>query len=210
MLCGLLMASTRAWMVMVVFSAGCAKWVPPVHTDGGEGGGGPRSGCRSDTECPAGMVCEGCGSGEFSCVPGCRADGQCKAHQLCLGPVACATCPCPPGWCEPDPCLDLDNDGYVQSCDKNVVCAGKQLCDCNDFNANVNPGRTEVCSNGIDDNCDGKYEWNDPACGYCPGGHGKCSTNFSCMASTPSGVEEVKRSRPAATFFFTNSSRPGS
>ncbi len=179
------MASTRAWMVVVVFGAGCAKWVPAVLTDGGAGGGGgggPRSGCRSDTECPAGMVCEGCGSGEFSCVPGCRTDAQCKTNQLCLGPVACKTCPCPSGWCEPDPCLDLDNDGYVQSCDQKVVCAGKQLCDCNDFNANVNPGRTEVCNNGLDDNCDGKFEWDDPACGYCPGGQGKCTTNFSCNA----------------------------
>jgi hypothetical protein len=184
------MASTRAWMMVVVLSAGCSKYLPPLLTDGGTGGGAgggagggsPRSGCLSDTECPAGMVCEGCSSGAFSCVPGCRSDSQCKPNHLCLGPVACASCPCPPGWCEVDPCLDLDNDGYVLSCDKNVVCGTKKLCDCNDQNPNVNPGRTEVCSNGLDDNCDGVPEWNDPACGYCPGGQNKCTSTFACKA----------------------------
>lgn len=128
------------------------------------------------------MVCEGCASGEFSCVPGCRTDGQCRLNYVCVGPVACKTCPCPPGWCEPDPCLDLDNDGYVQSCDPSVVCPGKKLCDCNDFNGNVNPGRTEICNNGLDDNCDGKYEWEDPACGNCAGGRQKCNDTWSCAA----------------------------
>ncbi len=128
------------------------------------------------------MVCEGCASGEFSCVPGCRQNSQCRLNLICTGPVVCNSCPCPPGWCESDPCLDLDNDGYVQSCDPKVVCPGKKLCDCNDFNGNVNPGRAEVCNNGLDDNCDGVYEWADPVCGNCPSGQNKCTNTWSCGA----------------------------
>ncbi|HYD03414.1 MAG TPA: MopE-related protein, partial [Alphaproteobacteria bacterium] len=39
--------------------------------------------------------------------------------------------------------VDADSDGY------------NSAVDCNDNNANVNPGRTEVCGNGLDDDCSG-------------------------------------------------------
>ena len=128
------MGAIRAGLLgVLVVVAGCAKHPATDHLDGGGGwdgggsggGGGERTGCASDSECSPGMVCEGCASGEFSCVPGCRTNSQCRLNFVCAGPVACKTCPCPPGWCEPDPCLDLDNDGYVQSCDPKVVCPGK-------------------------------------------------------------------------------------
>ncbi len=47
-------------------------------------------------------------------------------------------------------CKDLDADGYGNPA--SAACAHTQL-DCNDSNANVNPGRTEIPSNGIDDDC---------------------------------------------------------
>lgn len=41
-------------------------------------------------------------------------------------------------------CLDEDDDGYT-------TCSG----DCNDSNANINPGVSEICLDGVDNNCDG-------------------------------------------------------
>ncbi len=40
---------------------------------------------------------------------------------------------------------DADGDGY-----KDPICGGN---DCNDYNAAINPGATDICENGIDENC---------------------------------------------------------
>ncbi len=45
-------------------------------------------------------------------------------------------------------CIDIDGDDYGDG----ENCLGP---DCNDHNINVNPGASEVCSNRIDDDCDG-------------------------------------------------------
>jgi hypothetical protein len=42
---------------------------------------------------------------------------------------------------------DLDNDGY------------NALADCNDHDATVNPGKPEILNNNVDENCDGKKEY---------------------------------------------------
>ena len=45
-------------------------------------------------------------------------------------------------------CADADNDGFYNN-------AGCPPLDCDDTDPNVNPGGTEVCGNGKDDDCDG-------------------------------------------------------
>jgi hypothetical protein len=63
---------------------------------------------------------------------------------------------------------DVDNDGYgdvgisTSSCNGTPIGYTTQSGDCNDNNANINPGATEICGNGIDDNCDGNI---DEGCG---------------------------------------------
>ena len=41
-----------------------------------------------------------------------------------------------------------------------LICAG----DCKDWYASVHPGRSEVCGNGLDDDCDGDADWDDIEC----------------------------------------------
>jgi hypothetical protein len=56
--------------------------------------------------------------------------------------------------------LDFDKDTYgdknskVNSCNKKDGYVSNKL-DCNDKNPNINPGKTEVCDNNLDDNCNG-------------------------------------------------------
>ncbi len=188
-------------LLLLLLSMGCVSSSAGVNPDSGNGGGsgggsggggrdagrmtfdaGPyMSGCKADTECPTGMICEGCTGGVFSCVPGCRDDAACKAFQLCNHDVACATCPCPSGFCEQNPCLDLDNDGYVQACDNDrTVCAGKKQCDCDDLNAEVKPGAKEICSDNKDNDCDNKWDRSDEECQTCANLKPACGNNFQC------------------------------
>lgn len=62
------------------------------------------------------------------------------------------------GNCGQPSCTDADGDGYyVQSgCGASV--------DCNDNNKNINPGKSEICDDGIDNDCDGKTDCSDTAC----------------------------------------------
>jgi formate-dependent nitrite reductase cytochrome c552 subunit len=52
-------------------------------------------------------------------------------------------------------CTDGDGDGYFVDCEP---------FDCDDADPNVNPGATEVCDNGIDDDCDGDIDGDDADC----------------------------------------------
>ncbi len=55
-----------------------------------------------------------------------------------------------------EPCEDVDGDGYNSS-----ECGGT---DCNDANVNMNPGATEACFDGFDNDCDGLTDDEDDDC----------------------------------------------
>ena len=57
-------------------------------------------------------------------------------------------------------CTDNDGDGYyVQS-----GCGTGGAVDCNDGNSNIKPTMPENCADGIDNNCDGMIDAQDPGC----------------------------------------------
>ncbi|MCA9772367.1 MAG: FG-GAP repeat protein, partial [Myxococcales bacterium] len=74
-------------------------------------------------------------------------------------------------------CVDLDCDGYGRA-PVSLNC-GYAEPDCNDASPPVNPGATEICDNGVDDDCDGEVDGDDGGCppcvdldgdGFSPGG----------------------------------------
>ena len=73
----------------------------------------------------------------------------------------CDNCPNDSDKTEPGLCgcgaadIDSDEDGFLQCID-----------DCNDNDPDINPGATEVCGDGVDNNCDDQI---DEGCGPIPG-----------------------------------------
>ncbi|MCY7409729.1 MAG: fibronectin type III domain-containing protein [Chitinophagales bacterium] len=62
---------------------------------------------------------------------------------------------------------DADGDGYGDATSNTIICDSilpfsyvYNNTDCNDADATINPGATEVCSNGADDNCNGQVDEN--------------------------------------------------
>ena len=83
----------------------------------------------------------------------------------CFGDIACYN----PG---PGPsCLDLDSDGY-NAYNQYFCLSGN---DCDDGNPDVNPGAAEICTNGLDDDCDGSTDCSDS----------ECLTDPACYQSPP-------------------------
>lgn len=63
-------------------------------------------------------------------------------------------------------CQDLDGDGYGNPA--SAHCSHPEL-DCDDADPAVNPGASEICGNGIDDDCDSFADSEDPDCASSPG-----------------------------------------
>lgn len=99
-------------------------------------------------------------------LPGCgSSDGTSSTPQGDAGPN--------PQDVSTEACLDEDNDGYGPGC-----AAGD---DCNDFNAQMNPGQEDICGDGVDNNCDGQK---DETCTCAEGTQRLCSSAGDPLALT--------------------------
>ncbi len=130
-----------------------------------------------DGACAAGTGCTiTCATG-----PGCRyslANGAAVAGECC----STGDCyDCKTGWSWSGStcvsiCADNDSDGYGNPA--SITCAKSQL-DCDDSNANINPGKTEICD-GIDNDCDSAV---DEGCACVNGTTQPCGTDTGqCQA----------------------------
>jgi hypothetical protein len=84
---------------------------------------------------------------------------------------------------EENSCIDSDNDTYFarEGCGTPV--------DCNDSDTSINPGMSENCSDGIDNDCDQLTDAADLDCSLCTDSN---EQNETCSAATPiSSVAEL-------------------
>ncbi|MBM3447754.1 MAG: T9SS type A sorting domain-containing protein [Bacteroidetes bacterium] len=83
--------------------------------------------------------------------------------------------------------VDYDGDGYGNSFNSQMACSPQPGLttvggDCDDYNANAYPGATEICGNGIDDDCIG----GDLACNV-PGCTDNTACNYNSAATNDDG-----------------------
>ena len=90
---------------------------------------------------------------------------------------------------------DADGDGYGNPNEKWEICGDpgpsgwtNNNLDCNDGNANINPSATEICGNGIDDNCNGQT---DEGCSVCGNPTAYSTTNITTNSATLNWVAPV-------------------
>ena len=131
----------------------------------------PTSVCGNN-QCETGESCSSCSQDCGSCPPPAPVCGD----NVCNGEESCSSCSQDCGSC-PVTCTDNDKDGYGNPASN--TCTFSQL-DCNDNNNKVNPGIKEVCTNAIDDDCDGKIDSSDSDCVSAVCGNAQCETGESC------------------------------
>jgi hypothetical protein len=86
---------------------------------------------------------------------------------------------------------DADSDGYgtpaasIRSCSKPPGYVTNNT-DCNDNNASVHPGMTEICGNGVDENCSGQADEKCTTIKIC--GYNQSSYDSKNISCTPNGI----------------------
>jgi len=127
-------------------------------------------GCDIQDRCVFDANCDCAGEGEnpnnydYGCCEGLE---KCQYDNLCH-----STC-----------CIDNDNDGYGNP--GRIDCARGSETDCDDNYNLINPGASEICLGGWDEDCDGKIDcfdsdcFNDVSCKVCDTAD-DCSQNPSC------------------------------
>ncbi|HXK20413.1 MAG TPA: putative metal-binding motif-containing protein [Polyangiaceae bacterium] len=131
-----------------VAGAGGESSLAPVAAAGAAGA--PTQSCVSDRDCDDQLACNGaetCGADGF-CEPGLPAcENADPAHcsttciEVASGKTECRLA-----------ALDVDNDGAGSA-----LCKAQPGTDCDDSNAAVHPGATEICD-GLDNDCNGKAD----------------------------------------------------
>ncbi|HRY63522.1 MAG TPA: VWA domain-containing protein, partial [Patescibacteria group bacterium] len=86
-------------------------------------------------------------------------------------------------------CTDADNDGYGTGTDRSA-CIYSEL-DCDDTSVSIHPAATELCTDGLDNDCDGDVDSADSACVPVAPKAGEVVINeLMWMGSTGSIVDE--------------------
>ncbi|MFA6160560.1 MAG: putative metal-binding motif-containing protein [Patescibacteria group bacterium] len=172
--------------VLIAVVSGCsmdaARWNPESGETGGTAGAGGSGG--------TGGACEPHAARDCACPGGLTGSQWCFEDGSGYG---VCQCPLPTGTY----CKDADADGYGNAAD----CLYNQATqpsgyvgngnDCDDTRHDVNPSMNEICSNGLDDNCNGQI---DEGCGTGgtggTGGSGQICTPhqpYSCNEECASG-----------------------
>ncbi|MFH0986431.1 MAG: PQQ-binding-like beta-propeller repeat protein [Candidatus Micrarchaeota archaeon] len=110
--------------------------------------------CNSVPDCP-----------ERPCFNKECAGGKCKYTAVEEGSVCGTYSRCRANVCTLlPPCEDGDGDGYYISLDECNPLSGHLELDCDDSNALIHSMSTEICSDGIDNDCDGLIDCADSNC----------------------------------------------